>query len=282
MDKKRVYCLYAVVFWLGLFVLPAAAENGESAHFCEIADEGVDKVVTTPADGGIRELVADKYLKRYEKWKGELLSTEFGRQLWAGYADNKNFVLTIKVTRDEGQGAGTTDYQWDQNGNLVAATIVLGSRLDTGYPNPIYFPVVNSLSAKKPIYTINENILAAAKFAHEFGHIRQTARTGGTLFRQQNKLMLEYNEVFRASGYDLKNARLAELQRQLGGTPVEIWANREYWGEANAMAYLVERAGKEVFYCTVINRIETNVKTFAAAYEDRFLTLLEANAECRD
>lgn len=236
----------------------------------------------TPIDGGIREQIPEKYRARYEKWKNDLLSTEFGRAQWNAYAENKNFVLKIKISGDEKQNAGTSDYEWDEQGNLIGATITLGSKIDRGFPNPIYFPVVNSLSLRKPTYKIGETILAAAKFAHEFGHIQQTAKIGGATFRQQNRLIDEYNEIFRAGGYGLENERLLDVQKTLGGTPVEIWENREYWGETNAMRYLVERLGKEEIYCSVIGKIESNVKTFAVNYEDRFMAIIESSDDCGD
>lgn len=231
---------------------------------------------------GLREEIADKYRLRYERWKKELLATEFGRTEWKDFAENANFSLTVKISDDEGQGAGTSEYLWDENGNLIGATIILGAKIDRGYPNPIYFPVVNSLSVKKPTHKISENILAAAKFAHEFGHVKQTAKTGAVIFRRQNELIAEYNDIFRAGNFDLQNARLVTVAENLGGTPVEIWENREYWGEANAMSFLLERIENEKLFCSVIDKIERNVKSFAGSYQDRFLEIIETSPNCRD
>ncbi len=281
MKSNRVFYFWIVGLLLSVIQIEAGT-GGKSFDFCDVggSDSSNVEIVETPNDGGIREQIPDKYRVRYEKWRNELLATEFGREQWNDYAANKNFVLTIKISGDEGQGAGTSDYQWNDAGELVGATIVLGSKIDKGYPNPIYFPVVNSLSVRKMAYKFGENILAAAKFAHEFGHIKQTAKTGGEVFRRQNRLMTEYNEIFRAAGYGLKDARLDDLQEKLGGTPVQIWENREYWGEANAMFYVVERIEKEDFYCSVIGKIENNVKTFAANYEDRFLRIIQTSDAC--
>src|SRR5688572_20837295 len=65
------------------------------------------QVVAPPTDGGIREDIPKKYRDRYERWKAELLLTEFGRLQWDAYAANKSFVLTIKVSDDKERGAGT-------------------------------------------------------------------------------------------------------------------------------------------------------------------------------
>jgi hypothetical protein len=239
-------------------------------------------VVKTPTDGGIRELVPDKYREKYERWKSEFLATEFGRQEWNRYAADKNFILTIKVSIEQGQGGGTGNYQWNEDGKLVGATITLGARIDKGYPNPIYFPVMNSLSISSPTETISENILAAAKLAHEFGHVNHTAKMDGELFRLQNKLIEEYNETLQASRFNMNAPRLVSLRKTLGGTPVEIWESREYWGEVNAMFYVLDRLEGSKFYCPVVSQIETNVKTFAASYEDLFDPVFKLSEVCRN
>ena len=76
--------------------------------------------------------------------------------------------------------------------------------------------------------------------------------------------------------------RLVDLRETLGGTPVQIWESREYWGETNAMLYLLDRIGHEKFYCSVVSKVETNIKTFAANYEDRFSPMFEASKVCRN
>jgi len=88
---------------------------------------------------GIKEEVPEKYANRYREWKEEFLSTEAGRDQWASYQNNPTFLLTIAVSRDNAEGATTGNYEWNSAGQLVAATITLGIRLDAGYPNPIYF-----------------------------------------------------------------------------------------------------------------------------------------------
>lgn len=240
------------------------------------------KIVNTPTNGGIREEISGKYRERFDRWKTEFLSAELGREQWNKYASNKNFILTIKVNDEEKQGAGTTDYLWNEEGKLVGATIILGSKIEKGYPDPIYFPVMNSISLANSNAKTREHILAAAKIAHEFGHVNQTAKTGGELFRLQNKLIVEYNKVLQKNHYDMKAPALVEIKEELGGTPVEIWENREYWGETNAMLYLLDRIETENFFCPVINKIERNIKTFAVSYEDRFSPVFETSKVCRD
>ena len=40
-----------------------------------------------------------------------------------------------------------------------------------------------------------------------------------------------------------------ELASQMGGTPVTIWEDREYWGETNAMLYLRDRITENGMRC---------------------------------
>src|SRR5437773_7613780 len=141
---------------------------------------------------GIEEIVPNEYLDRYQRWKDDLLSTDFGREQWDRYANNKSFLLKIAVSADRKFGAGTDNYKWDENGKLVGATITLGKNIDRGYPNPVYYPVMNSLSALGQAAEINGTLLASTKLAHEFGHVNSTAQLDGSLFRQQEKLMSAY------------------------------------------------------------------------------------------
>jgi len=241
------------------------------------------EAVPTPTDGGIREQIPDKFKQRYERWRSEFLASDFGKNQWNAYAENKNFILIITVSSDEKQGAGTGDYQWNEKGELVGATITLGSRLDKGFPNPAYFPVMNSISAFNLPDEISGITLAATKIAHEFGHVNLTAKTEGELFRLQNRTIPDYNKILLTNGYNTKDERLVEMVNRIGGTPVEIFETREYWGEANAMNYLLDRISKREYYCPVLNKIEDNVNTFAQNYRSRFDEIFKSKADenCR-
>jgi hypothetical protein len=227
-------------------------------------------IVPHPTDGGIREDIPDKFQERYEKWKGELLSTEFGREQWDKYANNKDFILTLRVLEKRGKGAGTDKLLWDDAGNFVGATITLGSDLDNGYPDPIYYPVLNSLSSGASSYSISGRILAATKISHEIGHVNQAMTANMNFLQLQNKLMPVYTSIFLKNGWNTKDKKLEDLAQQMGGTPIEIWESREYWSEVNAMLYLKDRISKENFYCYVFNRIRRNIETYAKGYEQRF------------
>jgi hypothetical protein len=221
-------------------------------------------------DHGIKEVVPKEYRSRYQKWKDEMLATEYGRELWNTYAINKEFRLTIKVSGSRKFGAGTDDFEWDHNGKLVAATITLGKDLDKGFPDPVYYPVMNSLAAPKDEYGIYSNLLASTKLAHEIGHVTFTAKVNGSQFQKQNELMESYYKIFLHNGFNTRDPRLVALEGELGAQPLAIWEDREYWSEVNAMKYLVERIGKEWFYCTVMNKIKRNVEDHAQNYRDRF------------
>lgn len=228
------------------------------------------KTIRTPTDGGIRLDIPDKYKDRFDKWKAELVSTDFGRQQWDNYADNKHFILTVTISGNSGKGAGTGKYLWDDGGKLVGATITLGDELDRGYPGPVYYPVMNSLALDESTYVINPRILAATKLAHELGHVDQTSRANGEFLRLQDKLMPVYNSIFLKNGLKTTDTKLVDLAAQMGGTPIEIWESREYWSEIEAMAFLKERISKENFYCKVFSKIKRNVEDYAREYKERF------------
>src|SRR5215813_7752387 len=103
-------------------------------------------VVPRSEGGGVKEDIGNKYKARYEKWKAEFLSTATGKEQWDSYAQSPDFLLTITISDDNSKGASTGKYKWDSSGKLVAATITLGTHIDEGFPNPIYYPVMNSLS----------------------------------------------------------------------------------------------------------------------------------------
>jgi hypothetical protein len=268
--------------WLDSFAEFVLWSNGfESRDFFESYPTYDSKIVPTPTDGGIRLDVPDKYKDRFDRWKEELLSTEFGRNQWDTYANNKEFILTIKVSSQKGKGAGTDGYLWDESGKFVGATITLGDDIDRGYPNPIYYPVMNSLSPEDTSYSISGKLLAATKMSHEFGHVNQTAKANRNFLQLQNKLMPEYTSIFLKNGRDTKDQKLVELAQRMGGTPVEIWESREYWSEVNAMLYLKERINKEDFYCFVFNKMRRNIEEYAKDYETRFDQYSEfSNSPC--
>lgn len=234
--------------------------------------------------GGIKEEVPKKYAARYREWKEEFLSTETGRAQWAAYESNPAFTLTISVTSDRAQGAGTGNYEWDDAGKLVAATITLGSRINEGYPNPVYYPVMNSLTPSASSEFIDGDVLAATKMAHEFGHLTRTASTDTTTYRLQCQLMPVYNKILLSNGRNTDDPRLLALARQMGGTPVEIWEDREYWGETNAMIYLRDRFPEDGLRCTLFHRIKRSVDLYAKDYAERFLEVARsapATNRCR-
>lgn len=224
---------------------------------------------------GIHEVVPDKYRARYAGWKKEFLSTETGRAQWESFEKSERLALTVVVTRDNAKGAGTGQYKWDDEGRLVEASIVLGSSIHEGYPNPIYYPVMNSLTEQEPSHPSGGHTLAAAKIAHEFGHLARTAGMDHAVYELQNRLMPVYNEILLSNGRDTRDPRLVELAGRMGGTPVEIWEDREYWGEANAMLFLRDRFADEELRCALFTRIRQSVDLYARNYTDRFLKVAQ-------
>jgi YD repeat-containing protein len=229
---------------------------------------------TDPTGEDIVENVPDEYKERYEKWKKEYLSTEAGREQWDKYANDKNFTLTITVT-DRGsstlnQGGETGGFQWNQAGQLTAATITLGKDINKGYPSSEHYPISSSLDPRTTQVIaptkVSGEVNAATKFAHEFGHVNRTAATPASLFQLQQRLIPEYNQIFLQNGAN--DPRLASLAAQMGGTPVEINKDREHWAEANTITYLRDRfpGGKGE---KMPERIQKAIQSYQKTYPGR-------------
>jgi hypothetical protein len=224
---------------------------------------------------GIKEIIPADARNRYQKWKDELLSTEFGRRQWDHYANSKEFLLQIVVSADRKYGAGTDDFEWDESGKLIGATITLGKNLDKGFPDPVYYPVMNSLATYDGLYEISGDLLASTKFIHEIGHVNFTAEANGNVFQRENKLMASYNTIFLKNGYNIADPRLVVLANELGAKPIEIWEAREYRSEVSALRYLVERMEREPNYCSVFARVRRNVTSYAREYRYSFEEVVE-------
>ena len=224
----------------------------------------------------IKEDISDRYRARYRAWKSEFLSTEFGRQQWAQYAHNNGFKLTINISNSNPKGATTGKYKWNDEGRLIGATITLGAQLDEGFPDPVYFPVMNSLSWRGISDIASGRLLAATKIAHEFGHVNQAARVDGRLYQMQNQLMPVYKGIFLTNGHNIRDPRLIRLALQMGGTLVQIWEDREYWGEANAMLYLRDRISERTFRCVLFSKIRRSVEVYAEPYAARFKQIAQS------
>jgi len=223
--------------------------------------------VNTSADSGsgIKENIPAEFLDRYVKWKTELLSTDFGRSQWELYSNNDHFLLKITVDSDRKFGASTGDFKWNDKGELIGATITLGKNLDKGFPDPVYYPVMNSLSLLPDSVEAKGSLLASTKFAHELGHVDLTSRIDGKTIQQQDKLMNAYYKIFLSNGYNTNDPRLTSLVATLGRQPIEIWEDREYWGEANAMRFLASRSKKGSSICSLLGiSCETSIPTLRA------------------
>jgi len=279
MVRTHLHIGVAVVF----AITTALAAVNVSARSITLKSDAPDltiHIVKTPTDGGIREEIPAKYRERFDKWKSELLETEFGREQWNKYANNQSFILRVVVSGSQ-KGAGTDQYQWNNEGKLVGATITLSAALEDGSPPPIYYPVLNSLSTDATIHSISRPIVAATRLSHELGHVNQTSEANMNVIQTQNKLILQYNSIFVENGLNSRDARLLDLAGQMNGTPVQIWESREYWSEVNAMLFLSQRISKESFYCVVFKKIRRNIVTYAKAYEDRFSKYPEfTNSPC--
>jgi len=234
------------------------------------------KASPRPNDTGIREIIADKYKKRYEAWKTEFLASDTGRKEWDAYARSDHFLLTITISEDNARGGGTSKYKWNESGELVAATITLGGKMYEGYPSPIYYPVMNSLAPGNSSYDGGGSILAATKIAHEFGHVNRMAKTNPAVYHLQTQLIPLYNSILLSNGRNTHDPRLVELAQKMGGTPVEIWEDREYWGEVGAMLFLRDITARQNYQCALFNRIREFVDLYAKPYRERFAEVADA------
>jgi len=273
----RLYLLLASLFLLVLSqplnAAPASRHAGDSISPPVVE---LNANSATAETGGIREVIDKQYKARYEEWKSEFLSTEIGRTQWEMFSNNPHFVLTIGVGRNNVNGAATGKYKWDETGHLIAATIMLGNRIDEGFPSAVYYPVMNALQPYEASRLINGNVLAATKIAHEFGHVMKIGTTDQAAYTLQLKLVPVYNKIFLSNGYNVQDPRLVDLAKQMGGNPVEIWEDREYWGEANAMLFLRDRVARERFHCKLFNRIKRTVEEYAKPYEERFAEIAKS------
>jgi hypothetical protein len=234
---------------------------------------------TAQAGAGIRELISPKDKARYGVWKDEFLSTETGRREWQAYAQDTRLRLTIATSTDNTNGASIGHYEWNRSGQLAAATITLGARLDEGYPEPVYYPVMNALKQGELPDALGHSVLAAAKMAHEFGHLSRMISTDAEVYRLQTELVPSYNAIMMKNGWNPRDPRLQDLVQRMGGTPMEIWEDREYWGEANAMLYLRDRITNGALQCSLFSYILKNVDTYAAkTYRNRFTEIAGSQA----
>lgn len=233
-------------------------------------------VASGPDAAGLHEDVPPKYAKRYQEWKDEFLSTDIGKAQWEMYSHHPYLSLTITVGGKNAQGAGTGKYKWNEKGELIAATIMLGERIDEGYPSAVYYPVMNALEPFESRNLIAGTTLAATKIAHEFGHVMKISTTPHDIYHLQLQLVPIYNKIFLSNGYNVNDPRLVDLAQKMGGNPVEIWEDREYWGEANAMLFLRDRVAKEKFHCRLFGKIKRAVEEYAKDYEERFAEIAKS------
>jgi hypothetical protein len=80
--------------------------------------------------------------------------------------------------------------------------------------------------------------IAATKIAHEWGHVEATAATPQNVFGLQNFMMEVWNSVFLQTGQTSQ----PDIERMLGGTPVQINTMRERAAERlGAVPFLRDR-----------------------------------------
>src|SRR6266542_484849 len=216
---------YAFVMLVTLFVAPislsawARSNDHGTRHSTRLTSGEAFVLDAHPSTtGSIREEIADPYKARYQQWKAEFLSTQIGQAQWELYGRHPRLVLTITVSPDNQHGAGSGKYKWNASGELIEATVTLGSRLDEGFPNSVYYPVMNALEPYEKDKLISGNVLAATKIAHEFGHVMKMGTIQEPQYHLQLRLAPIYNKIFLSNGNNVDDPRLVELARQMGVT----------------------------------------------------------------
>ena len=266
MKSTRMIGLFITIGAISLTSQNIAAQQTNSLR-ASLRDRSV---TTAPDSAGIHEEIPKKYENRYQEWRNEFLSTDIGRAQWEMYAHHPRLALTITISGNNSKGAGSGKYKWNDAGELVAATITLGSDVDRGFPSSVYYPVMNALEPFQSARLIGGSVLAATKLAHEFGHVMRISSTPEPLYKLQVELVPAYNKIFLSNGHNVNDPLLVEMAKKMGGNPVEIWEDREYWGEAKAMLFLRDRVEKEKFHCRLFAKIKQAVEEYAKDYEQRF------------
>ncbi|HEX8097792.1 MAG TPA: hypothetical protein VF507_07130, partial [Pyrinomonadaceae bacterium] len=90
------------------------------------------------------------------------------------------------------------------------------------------------------------------------------------------QLMPVYKRIFLTNGHDASDPRLVRMARQMGGTSLEVWEDREYWGEANAMLYLRDRLSERSYQCVLFAKIRRTIEEYAEGYAERFRQVAQA------
>ena len=86
MGNLSVFRIFVfLISMLSIVIIGSASDYHHSDYLVDTS-----KVVPTPTDGGIVENIPAKYQVRYQKWKAELLATDYGRLQWEQYSTNKN------------------------------------------------------------------------------------------------------------------------------------------------------------------------------------------------
>jgi hypothetical protein len=123
---------------------------------------------------------------------------------------------------------------------MVGATITLGNNMGGGIAGPqTDYPVQSTMTGA------DSHTLAAAKFAHEFGHVEH-GRSLGRLFYEQQQIIERYNarqqELLRSRALpaqimnDLTRQSISQQFTSQFGVTIEVAANqRELGAERSAI-----------------------------------------------
>jgi len=206
--------------------------------------------------------------KEYQRWKAAFLATKAGKALWDKYSDHK-YQLTITMGENKGGkfGAETKDYKFDSQGNLTGATIVLGKEFGKEVASGTYEIGSSLTPTDQHGADIGREARAVAYLAHEFGHVEDAERSGGTLWQRQDQLLGENKQGFENQGQAWFNtSEYQKVVSQLGDTPANVNAEREIRAERETIPVLQQYYGRGAGHGSLPNRVKQAIQNYQKAH----------------
>jgi RHS repeat-associated protein len=128
-------------------------------------------------------------------WEREYRKSKEGQAQWKKLDDNQKLTVTLKWDSKAKQST-TTDQNWDEQGNLVSATVTLAKA--TGDPSnhmdPESYPLGSAISSipERQVYVV----------AHELAHVEDAQTPAGRASMQEvQRLFPDADASYKAEGY---------------------------------------------------------------------------------
>ena len=106
-----------------------------------------------------------------------------------------------------------------------------------------------------------------AFLAHEFGHVEDAERIGGTLWQKQDRLLDQHNQGYEKQGQAwLNTTEYKQIVSQLGGTPVSIHEQRETRAERATIPVLQDYYAQGAGHGTMPRRVNQAIRNYQKAH----------------